>query len=215
MPGGVNMDAAAAERYHARRTTLASARRRLFREWAIVRGLLGPLRSGERVLDCPCGIGPHARRLGELGARVVAADLSPAMLAYAVREAAPAWAVVADARRLPLRDRSVDATLVVRLLHHLGLREDRLAVLREAARVSRTRVVVSFMHRIALAPLLRPRPTRSTMDLSAFRREAASAGLRVERVRPVLPFVKRMWFVALVPDPTQKTYGTSHQLRAR
>ena len=41
------------------------------------------LRSGERVLDIACGNGQFARRLAELGAQVVAVDLSEGMLEHA------------------------------------------------------------------------------------------------------------------------------------
>ncbi len=198
------MDEQQVERYHRKQTTTRTARRRLARETAIVRGLLADLAPSSLILDAPCGVGPNTRSLQAAGYRVIALDLNPFMLRHAVRDAAPAHTVRADAFALPLADRSVDAVVVVRLLHYLATADERRALLAEARRVARRRVVVSFMHRIAVAPLLKARPTRKTTDVTTLRADAAAVGLRVTRVRPVLPFVKRMWFVALEPiEPDQ------------
>ena len=37
--------------------------------------------------------------------------------------------------------------------------------------------------------------------MGEIRADAAACGLRVAKVRPVLPFVKRMWFAALEAAP--------------
>lgn len=92
-------------------------------------GLVGrlPLRPGATVLDVGAGTGmatrPAARRSGP-GGRVLAVDVSPAMLA-ALRTApsgpgaAPIAAIRADASQLPLPDRSVDTVIASAVLLYL------------------------------------------------------------------------------------------------
>lgn len=188
------------ERYHRKQTTTRTALKRLAREYRLARGLLGELPPDALVLDAPCGIGPHSRRLREEGLRVLALDVNPWMLAYAQREALPERCVQGDLRRLPLAEQVVDAAIVIRIFHYLEQPAERRAVLAELARVVRGRIVLSFMHPVAFAPLVKRRPTRKTQTLAAIRADAAACGLRVARVRPVLPFVKRLWFVALEPE---------------
>lgn len=187
------------ERYHRKQTTTRTALKRLKREYRISRALLGELSPGALVLDAPCGIGPHSRRLREDGLAVLALDVNPWMLAYAQREAQPARCVQGDLRQLPLADGVADAAIVIRIFHYLDEPAERRAVLAELARVVRGRIVVSFMHPVAVAPLLKRRPTRKTQTLGEIRADAEACGLRVAQVRPVLPFVKRLWFVALEP----------------
>jgi SAM-dependent methyltransferase len=92
------------------------------------RGLGYATRDADRVLDVGGGSGRAASALG--GAVVV--DPARGMLAQA-REAGNA-PVRGTAERLPVRDRSVDAVMIVDALHHFASAEDAVA---EAARVLR------------------------------------------------------------------------------
>ncbi|OYR54532.1 class I SAM-dependent methyltransferase [Halorubrum halodurans] len=83
----------------------------------------------ERLLDVGGGSGRAAAAV--TGPEVTVVDASLGMLRRA-REARGLSAVVGDAGRLPFRDRSVDAAMVVDAFHHLP---DRAAALREVARV--------------------------------------------------------------------------------
>lgn len=161
-----------------------------------MRRLLGAVPRGALVVDAPCGIGPHIPGLQALGARVLALDLSPHMLAHAQADARPALALQADVRHLPLQSDAADSIIQIRLWRYLKTPAERLAVLREARRVARRRVVISFLHPISYAALVRANPTRDTISLTTLRAEAAQAGLRVVKLRPLAPFVKRMWFAA-------------------
>jgi SAM-dependent methyltransferase len=96
-------------------------------------------RSGQAVIDLGCGTGralPHLRAAVGPGGTVLGLDLTPEMLATARRHgrAAAATLVLADARRLPLRDGSVDAVFAAGLLPHLP---DPDAALAGIARVTR------------------------------------------------------------------------------
>ncbi|MFJ4092857.1 class I SAM-dependent methyltransferase [Kitasatospora sp. NPDC089913] len=87
------------------------------------------------VLDIACGTGIVTRRLQRPGRVVLGVDRSPGMLAAAARRI-PGGAVCGDATRLPFASGSVDAVVMVWLLHLLP--EDAAdAVLAEAARVLR------------------------------------------------------------------------------
>lgn len=111
-----------------------------------VRALLGDVASLD-VLDAGCAAGEHAAWLTASGARAVALDASPAMVALARARLGPAARVVeADlARPLPFADGSFDLVLSSLTLHYL---EDWLPPLREFARVLRPggRLVVSTHH---------------------------------------------------------------------
>ena len=74
--------------------------------------------AGDRVLDAGCGPGRFTIELARIGARVVAADLSPGQLALHERKVGDAGVedavearVVADILSLPFADREFDATV--------------------------------------------------------------------------------------------------------
>ena len=100
--------------------------------------------------DIPRAVARWARRRG-LQARVLATDLSPAILALAANRLrprrpsaaeSPLVLAAADARRLPLADGSVDYAICSLALHH-QVPADALAMLREMRRVARRGVVVN------------------------------------------------------------------------
>ena len=109
------------------------------RTWDILDRLL-PHRG--RVADIGGGPGTHAAYLARAGHEVVLFDPVPRHVqAAAARSAAqpeaPFRVEQAEARDLPLADRSVDAALVMGPLYHLVEREQRLAALKESVRVLR------------------------------------------------------------------------------
>ncbi|MFE1382255.1 class I SAM-dependent methyltransferase [Streptomyces sp. NPDC058740] len=98
---------------------------------AAVLRLLPP--DARSLLDVACGTGLVTERLARPGLAVYAADAAHAMLRTAARRL-PGRAVRADARRLPLKDGSVDAVSAVWLLHLVPFAGEIVA---EAARVLR------------------------------------------------------------------------------
>jgi ubiquinone/menaquinone biosynthesis C-methylase UbiE len=120
------------------------------RKWRIIRRMLDERTDVQTVLDMPCGTGRFTGRLQEHGMRVVAADLSLAMLQEARgRHPSPLEAVRGDAARLPLRDGAVDMVLCIRFMMHVPP-EHRVAVMRELARVSRRWVLLDVRHLYSL-----------------------------------------------------------------
>ncbi|MFF2513498.1 class I SAM-dependent methyltransferase [Streptomyces sp. NPDC058086] len=122
--------------------------------YAAAVGELG-LREGDRVLDAGCGTGralpPLRAAVGPSGV-VVAADLTPAMLAAAVRAGRhrDGQLLLADVTALPLRTESLDAVFGAGLIGHLpNPAED----LRELARVVRPGGTLALFHPIGRAAL--------------------------------------------------------------
>ena len=102
------------------------------------------------VLDLPCGAGRFWPLLAEQNNRVIiGADNSAGMLDIA--RASQPRAIVDRVRLMQtsafdidLPDRSVDCIFSMRLMHHIGESEHRLAMLREFHRVTRDTVILSL-----------------------------------------------------------------------
>ena len=113
------------------------------------------LRRGGLAIDVGCGTGRALtalrRAVGPDGA-VIAADLTPEMLAQARPKAAAARAaiVLADARRLPFAGGSADALFAAGLVNHLP---DPEAGLGELARVARPGGLLVLFHPVGRATL--------------------------------------------------------------
>lgn len=111
---------------------------------------------GGVVIDVGCGTGRALRALRQAvgpDGSVIAADLTPAMLAEARPQSAAARAalILADARRLPFADASADALFAAGLVNHLP---DTEAGLTELARITRPGGLLVLFHpsgRAALA----------------------------------------------------------------
>jgi ubiquinone/menaquinone biosynthesis C-methylase UbiE len=84
--------------------------------------------TGHLVLDVGAGTGAATEPLRRRGARIVAADLSPGMLAWRREQRPPA--VAADVRALPLGDGAVDDVVAAFVLNHVTDPERALAELR-------------------------------------------------------------------------------------
>jgi len=114
------------------------------------------IRRGGVAIDVGCGTGralPALRQAVGPDGTVIAADLTPEMLAQARPQAAAAHAglVLADARRLPFADGSADAFFAAGLVNHLP---DPHAGLAELARATRADGLLILFHpsgRAALA----------------------------------------------------------------
>ncbi|MCA4962627.1 class I SAM-dependent methyltransferase [Pseudomonas sp. Y24-6] len=102
------------------------------------------------VLDLPCGAGRFWSLLAEKSNRaIIGADNSESMLNVAM-QAQPADVVKrvqplqTSAFDIALPDNAVDSIFCMRLLHHIGEAEHRLAILREFERVTRDSVIISL-----------------------------------------------------------------------
>jgi len=216
-----HLDAAAAVAYRGKFERSLLRRLSHWRESQCVRAMARraiagctPADHGPRLLDVPCGAGRFAPLLAGLGGSYLAADHSPAMLLLcrqrlqAAGLGARAVAFVqADARKLPLPDRSVDLACCLRLLHHFPERRDRLAILAELARVCHGPLVLSFLdaaaHKQRLYLWRRRRrgqlPRRVLLSRAELAAEAQAAGWRLLRTAGISSWFSGQTVALLLP----------------
>lgn len=98
------------------------------------------------ILDLPCGAGRFWPVLSRLSVPLIAADTSRDMLKLArqYRKGVDANLVNTSAFAIGLASGSVDSIFCMRLIHHIGLSADRLAILQEFHRVCRRSVCISL-----------------------------------------------------------------------
>ena len=149
------------------------------------------------ILDAPCGYGRFTDLILGEGTRLVSADLAHPMVerALEIRDSVHhLGGTAADLRGgLPFKPAAFDYVFSMRLFHHLHASEDRIAVLREFARVASGGVVMSFyrfrgLHALQrrLRRLFKPRYRDIKMVAGeTFEREAADAGFVVDNVYPL------------------------------
>ena len=105
------------------------------RAWPEVARFAESFPPGARVLDIAAGNGRHGVVAAKAGARVVAADFSRSLVAFARERGLEA--AQADARELPFRSASFDGALFVAGLHCVPGRVARIGALAELRRVVR------------------------------------------------------------------------------
>jgi SAM-dependent methyltransferase len=193
-----------AERYERRRYGgfVRSLNLRLL-DRALLRALAGV--SGRRlVLDTPCGTGIIGDYLALRGFRIVGADISPAMLEVAADRDHALGLVRADLEAPPWRPGSFDAVVCVRFLMHLPATH-RSHVLRTLAELTHGPVVATVCHPYTLKSLGRglrrllggPAKRSPRLTRRALAAEVEAAGLALERVIPVVPFLSEVWVVVI------------------
>jgi SAM-dependent methyltransferase len=157
---------------------------------------------GALYLDAPSGAGRLTSVLTSLG-RAVALDANLPMLERARAACAGARAVQASVLALPFADRSFEAVVCCRLLHHLRDARDLERAVRELVRVSRRLVIASFWDSASL-PALRVRwglkqgegaSGRSAMSRADLARLFEGAGAPVAGFRAVMRFVSQQTFL--------------------
>lgn len=103
------------------------------RAWPKVAEFAESFPSGARILDLAAGNGRHGVLAQKAGAKVVAADFSRSLLAFASERGLVA--VQSDARDLPFRPSTFDGALFVAGLHCIPGRAARIGALAELRRV--------------------------------------------------------------------------------
>jgi ubiquinone/menaquinone biosynthesis C-methylase UbiE len=143
-------------------------------------------RPGDTVVEVGAGTGNFLSLFREVAARLVAVDLTPAMLAQA-RGHDGLHLVAGDGRRLPLRSQSVDLAASAQALHHV---HDPVAVVKEMRRVTRPGGRVLLVDQVATEKyeeaammteleLARDPSHAVSRPPSAYRMMARAAGLEV------------------------------------
>lgn len=175
------------------------------------------LANNSLVLDLPCGAGRLTPLIVDAGHRLVAADSSPHMVAQAV-EVWNRQAGVGEERRNRASFRvddvmntgyevaKFDLVICNRLLHHFTDSSTRVRALAELSRVSRRWVIVSFFNsgtveakwkRIFKGMTGQRQTTRLPISLEQFKRDSASAGLRITKCFPTQGIISPQWYMLL------------------
>ena len=197
------MDAHTLQRYQSKGGAASYAkkyegdwRRRLsnWQEHRVVAQALFACGLGGRVLNMPCGAGRFGELLRERGFTVFGCDISVPMLEQTRRQWP--WSLAAgSAFSLPYRSGSFDGVFIMRLLHHLSDAQQRGLLYREAARVSRDWVLITYADyhtpknwiRETRVKWLKDRRPKITLTREQLQTEAAACGLRLVRVFRVAP----------------------------
>ncbi|MHC4515940.1 MAG: class I SAM-dependent methyltransferase [Planctomycetota bacterium] len=197
-------EAGYAERYRDQRFRSGSGvgthRREVQALEALLAALLTDADTTGPWLDVPAGAG---RLTGVLPAApsAVQADRNLSMLQAAGPDHRR---ICAAAQRLPFPDGAFAGVLCMRLLHHIPGTEERVAILRELARVSRGPVVLSFFHALSLQHLRRVlrhrlwgrrQSSRHAIRFGTLAQELRAAGLVLVKTRPLRRFVSEQWLV--------------------
>ncbi|MCC7064066.1 MAG: class I SAM-dependent methyltransferase [Planctomycetes bacterium] len=187
-----------AERYRDRRFREGSGSGTDRRERRALRALLAQAKwSAGPWLDAPSGAG---RMSDELPGPVVQVDRDPAMVGACGPGRPRACASV---HALPFADGTFSGALCHRLLQHIATPVERIAILRELARVCRGPIVVSFFDACSLQHLRRQlrrrlgknRSGRSAVARGAFLREVQAAGLQPIAVQALRRFLTEQTLV--------------------
>jgi ubiquinone/menaquinone biosynthesis C-methylase UbiE len=127
-------------------------------ELRLLRRLLSTQPRCATLLDLPCGGGRLSHQLAPATDLLVEADIALGQILYGrevSRQEVPQIWMTASAFHIPFRDGGVDATVSIRLSHHLPSPEERERHLKELLRVSRRFVLMSFFDTNSVKNLLR------------------------------------------------------------
>jgi len=169
------------------------------REQNILRKIFSSMnRKSISVLDIPCGYGRFSELFMEKSLNLTSADISfPMVLAarkYSPNCACKHYFLVGDISHLPLKEKSFDCIVTVRLFQHILRATTRFQILKELHRVSRKTVIISFykynlfhsIERWLRCRIKNVEKKISMLHLDGFARELNSAGFRVVEIFPVL-----------------------------
>lgn len=146
------------------------------REYQILKRLLGQQKHCATMLEIPCGGGRISQQLTDATNLLIQADIGLGQILYAMTKDnlnIPQIWMAASAFRIPLQDSSVDASVCIRLSHHLVTAAERESLLVELLRVSQRFVIMTFFDFQSIKNILRrvrgkrPKLTMTTSQISA------------------------------------------------
>lgn len=162
------------------------------------------------VLDLPCGAGRFWPVLAENpGRKIIGADNSADMVAVALEHcpkeiASRVTAFQTSAFAIDMENNAVDSIFSMRLMHHIGQPEHRIAMLKEFHRVTRDTVILSLWVDGNLKAYQRrkseerhprgPNQNRFVIPAKQIEQEFAQAGFSVRDSLDFLPYYA-MWRV--------------------
>ncbi len=161
------------------------------REKKIVQGLFTKHKIRGIILDIPVGPGRFQPLLSKFG-DVLSADLGYMPVLYQKeRVGISCGSINANAEHIPLQTNSVDIIFCFRLFQHMHKSKERVAILREFNRVSKSWVVVSCYLSSVLHNIHRriiQQPSRITLlKKREFEEEINESGLKLIEMSSVVP----------------------------
>lgn len=174
------------------------------RELNMVERLLEEYHLSGPILDCPSGFGRFHGVLSKSG-KVYGADLNHFAVEYYNKYVSTnPPAIKARAEDLPFPDNHFSGVFSFRLIQHVHTPEDRIAILKEYARVSSNWVIVSLYVSSRLHSLHRSivkMPSKITMvSQDQLRKEAKAAGLILKSMESVIPGIHANRICLFTPE---------------
>lgn len=168
-------------------------------ERALLRWLLGRFPAARRVLEIGSGTGHFTHWLSTRGYRVIGVDRSPAMLREARSQSDDSPLLLADAQKLPLRDRAVDVSALITTLEFLESPEQ---ALQESVRVAKHGLVLIVLNRFSLGAVSRRWGPQSRGSLLSEARDLSRCGLQDHLERAAAERLRDLhWRSTLLPRP--------------
>lgn len=159
------------------------------REFTLLERLLSSQPKCERLLDLPCGGGRLSPQIGRFTNTLIESDIGKGQVRYARQNSTldiPQIFMTSTAFKLPLRDNSVDATVCIRLNHHMPTRQEREQLMAEILRVSKRFVIMTYFDYNSVKNTLRrarrpfnKKPPKMTMRTSEVEAVAKAHGARL------------------------------------
>jgi ubiquinone/menaquinone biosynthesis C-methylase UbiE len=164
-------------------------------EKRLLAGLLAGFPQAATVLEVGCGTGHFTRWFAEKGFRAAGLDISPAMLAEAMKRNGVPY-VVGDALALPFADRAFDIVAIITTLEFLA---DPQRALAEAVRVARRGLLLGVLNRHSLLAVRRKIRAKAPWNQTRF----VSPGELVRIVQEVAGarLARIQWRTTLWPVP--------------
>jgi ubiquinone/menaquinone biosynthesis C-methylase UbiE len=181
------------------------------RESRLIRRCIRRVGRSRAILEVPCGGGRLTTAFADATDLVIEADIAIGQVLYGrkVSQAkVPRIWMTASAFHLPLRDRSVDGVICIRLSHHLPTAAERERLFAEVLRVSSRFAIVTYFDRHSLKhltwrlrhPFSRKarKPALSKSEVAAL---AKANGARLVSSEPLSRFGSGHRYALLVRDP--------------
>ncbi|HEY7753663.1 MAG TPA: methyltransferase domain-containing protein [Steroidobacteraceae bacterium] len=182
------------------------------REFELIRRHVAQVGRSRTILDLPCGGGRLTPAFADSTDLVIEADIALGQVLYGRAEsqvATPRVWTTASAFHIPLRDRSVDGVISVRLSHHLPTQAERERHLSELLRVARRFVIMTFFDHWSLKNWLRRmrrpfdrQPPKMTMTTAQVGAIARRHGARLVAAPPLSRIGSGHRYALIVRDPS-------------
>lgn len=181
------------------------------RESTLIRRCIRQVGRSRAILEIPCGGGRLTPAFADATDLVIEADIAIGQVLYGrkVSQAqVPCVWMTASAFHIPLRDRSVDGVVCIRLSHHLPTAAERERLFAELLRVSSRFVIVTYFDRHSLKHLtwrLRHPFSRKARKPALSKSEVAALAkandARLVSSEPLSRFGSGHRYALLVKDP--------------